>query len=142
MARITFDDLDTLARTIYGEARGEPAEGQLAVGLVVCRRWRNARARGRLADVCRRPWQFSCWNADDPNRARVLAAELGDPAFRAAWRAALAAIDTGEDAERALTGAATHYMTRALFDTAPPRWAAGHDPVAEIGAHVFFAGID
>ena len=69
--------IDTLARTIYGEARGEPIRGKEAVAAVVLNRVGRAMERGgwwwgsSVAEVCRRPWQFSCWNADDANRTKI-----------------------------------------------------------------------
>lgn len=65
---LTAGDIDILARTIYGEARGEPWEGKIAVAWVV----RNRAERGgwwgdTIREVCLKPWQFSCWNETDPN---------------------------------------------------------------------------
>jgi N-acetylmuramoyl-L-alanine amidase len=67
--RMQFNEHDrvTLARTLYGEARGEPTEGQIAVAWVIL-----LSLEGAVAQVCLAPWQFSCWNQGDPNRARLL----------------------------------------------------------------------
>lgn len=60
--------LDTLTKTIWGEARGEGREGMIAVAWVILNRasiggwWGNS-----IETVCLKPWQFSCWNANDPN---------------------------------------------------------------------------
>src|SRR5512134_3045692 len=74
--RIRFDDLSVMARTVYGEARGEPHEGRLAVAHVILNR---ARAGGwfgaGVSEVC---LQFSCWNPGDPNRPRLFQIELDD----------------------------------------------------------------
>ena len=70
-------ETDILARTIYGEARGESISGMEAVASVVLNRVAFANRRGRfwwgnsIAEVCRAPKQFSCWNqlpADLPGR--------------------------------------------------------------------------
>lgn len=142
MAKITAYDVDILARTIYGEARSEEMEGRIAVGLVVRRRWRQRRHAGALAAVCQAPWQFSCWNADDPNRPKLERVELSDRVFRECMLAALIALDAGDDYEAQQTAFADHYMTREVFEADPPAWVRGKVPVAELGAHVFFNDIN
>lgn len=60
-----LSDSEILALTIIGEARGEPIEGQVAVGCIIRNRMR---ATGKsYRDVCLAPKQFSCWNETDPN---------------------------------------------------------------------------
>lgn len=60
-----LNELDILALTIYGEARGEAIEGQIAVGNVI--RNRVVFGKKTYRDVCLSPKQFSCWNTNDPN---------------------------------------------------------------------------
>jgi N-acetylmuramoyl-L-alanine amidase len=60
-----LSDMETLALTIYGEARGEPIEGQIAVGCVI--RNRALARKESYKEVCLEPKQFSCWNENDPN---------------------------------------------------------------------------
>lgn len=58
------------AMLVWGEARGESREGKLAVAYVAVNRalkWER-----RLASVILRPWQFSCFNPNDPNREKLL----------------------------------------------------------------------
>ena len=57
-------DIDTLARTLFGEARGELYGGRVAVANVIINRaasqvtwWGNT-----VEEVCRKPKQFSCWD--------------------------------------------------------------------------------
>lgn len=149
MAKITAYDVDILARTIYGEARseGQPEVGrlepeQVAVGLVIRRRWRARRCAGSIASICQAPAQFSAWNMDDPNRARMERVDLSDPHFRECTIAALAALDASDAQEAELTQFADHYMTRAVFERDPPAWVRGKTPCAELGAHVFFNDIN
>ena len=66
-------NIDTLARTIFGEARGEPYLGKVAVANVVMNRVALADQHppfglGSAAyRMYERAWQFSCWNpANDP----------------------------------------------------------------------------
>lgn len=134
------DPVEILARTIYGEARGEPVRGKEAVAAVVMNRVRKADRRGGwwwgndVVGVCLKPWQFSCWNADDPNRARILAVTAETKAFATCLRIARRAI---AGALPDPTGGATHYHSR---DVHPP-WAWSHVPSAEIGVHLFYATV-
>ena len=126
-----------LARTVYGEARGEGAAGMEAVASVVMNR---AGVGGWWGDtvlsVVHQPYQFSAWNEGDPNRALILSKLpfQGDALFNQAWEIAGDAM-AGELPDR--TGGATHYHA----DSISPGWARGHVPVAEIGRHIFYSGI-
>jgi spore germination cell wall hydrolase CwlJ-like protein len=106
-----------------------------AVACVVLNRVRHQTYWGRGVDeVCRKPYQFSCWNPGDRNRAKLLAVQAGDPQFRSALRIAADAV-TSRLADP--TRGATHYHARSLA-ARPPRWAVGHRPCAVIGHHLFF----
>ena len=139
MSRYTPTDLDTLARTIFGEARGEPFLGQRAVAHVVLNRLRAGRYGRSIDGVCRRPWQFSCWNKGDPNLERLLNVSPWDWRF-AGCQAAAWVVLSGNSEDP--TAGATHYCTRQLFNDAPPKWARGLTPCAELGAHVVFNNVD
>ena len=125
------DTAQIVALTLYGECRGEPYQGKLAVASVV-----YCRAQGRtelLAAVCLAPRQFSCWNAD---RDVPVAPQPDSPEYHA-WQECL------RIAERMVAGTfrptirATHYHARRIERT--PQWTAGRVPVAVVGAHVFYA---
>ena len=131
------EDLDAMARTVYGEARSESFLGQAAVGFVI----RNRAAKGgwwgkTIKAVCYAPKQFSCHNPTDPNRRRCRQAKATDPAFQSSLAAA-AAVLAGliEDP----TGGATHYHATSI---PPPAWAVGKTPTVTIGAHAFYRDID
>lgn len=126
------DDLDTLARTIFGEARSESLQGQVAVAWVVLNRVARPRWWGHtIEEVCLKPMQFSCWNYDDPNRVKLIAASLEDRAFLAAFgAAALAMSDTLHDP----TQGATHYYATYI---PRPSWAEDMQPTVSIGLHQF-----
>lgn len=125
-----------LAQTIWGEARGEPVSGQEAVACVVINRVRLPRWWGRsVTEVCQKPGQFSCWNADDPNRGKLDMLSHDDPAFATALRIARRAL-AGVLADP--TRGATHYHALAVS----PRWARRHAPSAQIGNHVFYNDIE
>ncbi len=70
---LTDDEMTLLAAIIYCEARGEPYEGQLAVGYVVLNRVRSSLFPNTLAGVIYENKQFS--PVDDGSLATVLAAE-------------------------------------------------------------------
>ena len=131
---------EVLARTLYGEARGEGLPGIEAVACVILNRVAFAKARGRywwgstVSQVCLKPGQFSCWNANDPNRKKLLAINPRDPASRLCKRIARRAM-VGD--LRDTTDGATHYHT----DAVDPYWARGQVPVAEIGNHLFYRDI-
>ena len=71
-------DLNLLAHIIYGEARGEPYEGQVAVGAVIINRTRDSRFPGTIAGVIYQPGAFDA--VDDgqinlaPDKAAINAA--------------------------------------------------------------------
>lgn len=111
--------VDTLARTMWGEARGCGAAGMAAVACVVMNRARHGRWWGHtVEEVCLHPYQFSCWNARDPNRAKVLAVGRADIQF-------CTALDIAQRAVAGLlpdltAGADSYY---ALTMPRPPAWA-------------------
>ena len=134
-------EIDILARTIWGEARGELVRGKEAVAAVVLNRVRRARKRGHywwgndIESVCRRPHQFSAWNPNDPNRDKLLAVTPDNRAFQSCLRIARRAVHGGLDDP---TGGATHYHARSVS----PPWARGKAASAEIGRHLFYNDIE
>jgi spore germination cell wall hydrolase CwlJ-like protein len=128
-------DLDALARTLWGEARGEGRRGIEAVAAVVMNRLAAGRWGATAEAVCRARKQFSCWNPGDPNRPKLERVDARDAAFALCLEAAADAL-AGRLADP--TGGATHYHARGRR----PWWARGLAPCAEIGAHVFYRGVD
>lgn len=133
-------DVDTVARTLWGEARNQGQAGMEAVAHVIFNRQADRRWRGRggLAAICLQPAQFSCWNADDANRRQCLDVTAGDlqfdqallavPAVRAA-RAANPPVDP--------TGGATHYHAAGIT----PSWALAGEFTVRIGQHLFYRNV-
>ena len=130
-------EIDTLARTIWGEARGEGSAGMEAVAAVIMNRVKVALAKNgywwgnSVIGVCRKPWQFSCWNADDPNRECLLAVDEKDLYFATAMRIARRAV-YGVLPDP--TGGATHYHAAGIS----PSWTKGQKPSGVIGRHIFY----
>lgn len=128
-------DVDVLARTIWGEARGDGAAGMAAVAAVIMNRVRRGGWWGNsVRDVCLKPYQFSAWNTFDPNRLRMLNVDGNDQAFAVALEIARAAV-SGSLPDP--TGGATHYHAKSVN----PKWAATGTQSAIIGGHVFYFGV-
>jgi spore germination cell wall hydrolase CwlJ-like protein len=139
-----LDDLDVMALTVWAEARGESVRGQQAVAWVIKNRWLHPRWWSRnsrdgipddtIAAVVRDPWQFSCWNPNDPNRARLDSPKTQERVDFQRIREVCRMVLNGEVQDP--TGTADHYCTTAIVRHT--RWARGRKPVAVIGNHSFF----
>lgn len=136
------DDVEVLAATIWGEARGEPLAGQKAVACVVMNRVASARAKprkqfgdGSVRSACLAPWQFSSWNANDPNRAKLLALDFSAPdaVLEQCTAVAIEAIAGGLVDE---THGAPFYKVTSL--PWPKDWGPIVAPLAVIGHHSFY----
>ena len=130
-------EIDVLARTLWGEARGEGNAGMRAVACVILNRVRIAQRQEKywwgnnVIQVCQKPYQFSCWNRSDPNFKKLQAVDEKDLYFATAMRIAKRALaDVLEDT----THGATHYHVYGIT----PHWAQSEKPVAVIGRHVFY----
>ena len=131
-----MSELDTVARTLWAEARSHGLEGMAAVANVIANRVKNPGWWGRdFAGVCRAQWQFSCWNVDDPGHVRMLQVTRDDPHFADALVLARAAIN-GELRDR--TKGADHYHAEYVS----PKWSHGRKPTLTIGPqgqrHLFY----
>jgi N-acetylmuramoyl-L-alanine amidase len=131
-------DIDILARTIFGEARGEygKLEGGMAaliaVGNVAVNRFKANGWYGQtIGEVCRKPWQFSCWNERDPNRKILIQEQIIDPVFTICYQVATKVIlQEWPD----LTKGSDHYHTISVN----PAWAQGQRPKVRLGQHIFY----
>ncbi len=131
-------ELDVLARTLWGEARGETDQGLHAVAWVIRNRARMGGWWGStITTVCRKPWQFSCWNENDPNSV-YLRGEKAIPHVDY-QRCARAAASVLEDKVADPTGGATHYYSTSMAK--PPAWVKGAVMAAKIGRHLFYRGV-
>ncbi|MFP4313380.1 MAG: cell wall hydrolase [Alphaproteobacteria bacterium] len=130
-------EIDVLARTLWGEARGEGTAGMQAVANVVLNRVQIAQDKGKywwggnIIQVCQKPYQFSCWNRSDPNFRKLQAVDESNLYFATALRLARRAIlGKLED----ITKGATHYHAAGI----EPYWAKREKPCAVIGNHIFY----
>ena len=134
--------IDTMARTVWGEARSEGFQGMHAVACVIINRYNIAKRHGTywwgdtITDICKKPYQFSCWNANDPNRIKLNTVTTDDPEFRSAKRIA-GRIVRGQKYDD-VTNGADHYHTYRVH----PNWQDGTKISAEIGSHIFYKLID
>ncbi|KJH75364.1 cell wall hydrolase [Pseudomonas sp. ES3-33] len=137
----TDKDRDILARTLWGEARGESVAGQIAVAWAIRNRVFDGKTKSwwgeGYAGVCLKPWQFSCWNKNDPNYAYLSGAK---PIPAAQYAQALKAADqvmagTAPDP----TGGATHYYATTM--PKPPTWTKGAKQTLKLGQHIFFKDV-
>lgn len=130
-----MQEVQVFARTIYGEARGEykkyGRKALEAVGLVIANR--SKQRKQTITKVCLQPYQFSCWNVDDPNRKIILNVTTSDSLF-------IMCLDV---ANKIMQGqchdfleGANHYYSDTMNEQ--PWWAKGKTPVAHIGHHIFF----
>ncbi|MDR4515470.1 cell wall hydrolase [Nitrosomonas sp.] len=126
---------DTLARTIWGEARGESREGKEAVASVILNRLKKpTRFGGTIEEVCLKPSQFSCWNDNDPNLPKLKAVDVNDANFVECLSIAQAAV-SGNLADSTI--GADHYHTT----TVSPDWSINKTPCITIGNHLFYNNI-
>lgn len=142
-AKKFYDDMsiDVLARTLWGEARGEGNTGMHAVANVIMNRVAHAEKKGgfwwgnNIIQVCQKPYQFSCWNRSDANFKKLAAVDEGDMYFATAVRIARRAMAGVLDD---VTGAATHYHA----DSITPYWVKGETSTTTIGRHIFYRLVD
>lgn len=139
MAAPTYNDILVLARTIWGEARGEGEDGKTAVAHVILNRWKSGKwfGEGSIAETAQKPWQFSCWNTNDPNWPKIATMDLDDGGLQECAYFALGAIK-GYLPDN--TDGSTHYY--AYNTIAKPNWATEDTFVCRIGGHEFHKGVD
>ena len=127
--------IDTMARTIFGEARGEQTDhAVLAIAHVILNRVEHKKWPSDAAAVSKQRLQFSCWNKNDPNCALIKRVTLRNKNFRRAYRAAINAMLRKEDP----TNGANHYHS--VYMKRKPKWARCKyvTSVGRFGNHLFY----
>ncbi|EXI66019.1 MAG: Spore cortex-lytic enzyme precursor [Candidatus Accumulibacter adjunctus] len=136
MAAISDEDKVIMAKTLWGEARSEQSdEAVKAVGAVILNRLASSRYPNTLAGVCRQPKQFSCWNSNDPNRAKIDALQETDRDFIRMRKIVDELIASGP--QSVLPASVLHYHTA----TISADWSRGEPVFRRIGSHNFYANI-
>ena len=134
-----LSQVDILARTLYGEARGEGLIGIEAVANVIMNRVALSKQYtlwwGKtVEEVCLKPFQFSCWTPSDCNFYKLIRITSDDDVFRMCLRVAQRAV-SGTLAD--ITKGATHYHRKDIS----PAWARRLTPVFEYKNHLFYREI-
>ena len=111
--------MDLLARLISAEARGEPYEGQVAVGAVVLNRVEHPSFPNSIAEVIYQPGAFSC--LDD--------GQFDEPVAESAYRAAQDAVNGWDPSYGAI-----YYFNPS---TATSKWIWSRPLIVNIGKHRF-----
>jgi spore germination cell wall hydrolase CwlJ-like protein len=138
---ITERDRDILARTLWGEARGEELVGQIAVAWTIRNRVDDGKDKSwwgeGYAGVCQKPYQFSCWNKNDPNFPYLSGAKAIP--FRELAQARIAADQVIDGRVPDPTDGATHYYATTMPKA--PTWTKGATQTLYQGHHVFFKDV-
>lgn len=142
-AETLTEDTFYLAATIWAEARGEGELGMRLVAHVIKNRAARNRVRAwgsGIRGVCLHPWQFSAWNRNDPNRAKLNREYLDGPknkgADRRAWLQAQQIAKDVLATRQDPTGGATFYHT---LDVSPAWSKTGEvTPIKTVGHHRFY----
>lgn len=114
-------DVDLLARLISAESRGEPYEGQVAVGAVVLNRVNHASFPNSISEVIYQSGAFSCFYDG----------QFDQPVAESSYRAARDALNGWDPSNGAI-----YYFNPA---TATSSWIWSRPAIVTIGKHMFCA---
>ena len=114
-------DIQLMARAINGEARGEPYEGQVAVGAVILNRVKDSRFPNSISGVIYQPGAFTAVSDGQINSS----ISEGSTVYKAAQDAM-----NGWDP----TGVCVYYFNP---DTATNKWIWSRPLIKTIGKHRF-----
>ena len=112
-------DVALLAKVISAEARGEPYDGQVAVGAVILNRIAHPSFPNTLAGVVYEPGAFTC----------MVDGQIDQPIADSAYQAARDALNGADP-----TGGAIYYFNP---DTATSAWIWSRPLITVIGRHRF-----
>lgn len=123
------------AATAYMEASNQGPVGIRAVMHVLFNRLQFSPKYGStIADICLKPWQFSCWNTADPNRHRLAVVDDGESILTDCYAAYDETVAGSDDP----TLGATHYIADGIT---PPQWVTEATQTVKIGSHTFYKGV-
>ena len=135
-------EVDLIAKTIVGEARSEIWEGKLAIANVILNRNEHKGWFGSsIAKIINKPSQFSCWNANDPNRKISCNPEkyVNNDVWKEC-KVAARLVYNNEVVDN--TMGATHYLTISAYNRIQKaytkHWVFNLVPTITIGNHIFF----
>lgn len=131
---IVTNEVLVMAKTIWGEARGDGTQGMTAVACVIMNRVNNPSWWGdTVTQVCLQPYQFSCWNIGDPNRAKMENLTAEDSNYLTAIGIAVMIMSKKI---RDITDNADSYFDLSM--STPPSWAADAVRTVTIGSQAFY----
>jgi N-acetylmuramoyl-L-alanine amidase len=136
MAYDNYNDHDLLALCIWREARNQPHAAKFAVGCSIRNRVQHPRWWGRdYRSVILDPWQYSSFNANDPN-ANKFPGPLDEPAYSDCESCATDVLNGVADN----SNGAVSYFDQSL-DAHPPSWAASaqFQHCSDLGAFHFYS---
>jgi hypothetical protein len=140
LSTLTPEQRDAIIKTIYGEARGEPEKGMRAVAHVIKNRTADYRWPDDPEAVVKQHLQFSSWNTNDPNYAKIQALPKTNTFYQSIGHI----VDEVWAGEPDFTNGAVYYYAPAGMPghKAPSWWSTA---VAESGGQIqvggqYFAG--
>lgn len=136
------EDLEILAKTIFGEARGEYKKingglaSLIAIGNVILNRFKKE-GNKTVKEICLKKYQFSCWNENEKNHPDNLNYFGDDLKIYKICEVVAHGIFNKDWPD--LTNGSCHYYSESISKT--PYWAINKRPVFQIGSHLFFNNI-
>jgi spore cortex-lytic enzyme len=115
----THNEIDLLTRVVYGEARGEPYVGQVAIAAVILNRLENERFPHTISGIIFQPGAFTC----------VADGQIWLTPDKTARKAVMDAINGWDP-----TGGSLYYFNPA---TATSAWIWSRPQKIKIGKHIF-----
>ncbi len=140
--KIDQKELKCLATMVYGEARGEPDEGMLAVAYTA----KNRAVKSSVCKVVLAPYQYSVFNDNPALRMAAMSLKVEPKQHniidKDGWnRSREAALIALENSIPDPTNGGTHYLAPIAMKAlgyGTPNWAISYQKVAVIKNHVFF----
>lgn len=130
-------EIDTLARTIWGEAGEHGRKEMEALACLILNRVQVSKAKGsywwgnNIIQVCQKPYQFSCWNRSSYKFRDLLNTDETTPGYITAVRIAKKAVQ-GNLQDTVKTATHCHKVGES------PYWAKDESPVAVVGQFLFY----
>jgi len=116
---LSQNDINLMARAVYGEARGEPYIGQVAVAAVILNRLESPSFPNTISGILFEPGAFTC----------VADGQIWLTPNQTAYKAVRDALNGWDP-----TGGALYYFNPA---TATSKWIWSRPQLKRIGKHIF-----
>jgi len=126
LGQVTEEDIDWVAKALYGEFRGQGEKYYEVTAWVIRNRHSYPRKRWQTyKGVVTDPWQFSCFNPDDKNRKKVDNPNLKDPRWVSARSVAKQVLNAAE-CENPIPNVYNYYSPISRRPAGSvPKWARG-----------------